>query len=235
MIGGTMLRTLSLAVLALIPIQEAVASDFPMYGVGGRIGTIVVPGAYPMNFPNDLDGTHTLQQARFDLSVGVQALAYVDNRSRLGVLAQYGFGPGYGQTSFIGTYEVVLQGGSIDFLAGGGLGFGSQTWKGEDEESLRVPSYPARAQLSAQYRRPTSVYGLTGYVQANIPSRHIYTLANGSEGPEVGSAASFANYMHAGIEASALFGDFKLRDPKKKGKKAGKKAGKKTGKKGGKG
>jgi hypothetical protein len=229
MTGGSMLRTLSLSLLTLIPMQEALASDFPMWGAGVRVGTIVVPGAYPMNFPNGVAEDSTLEPARFDLSVGGQALVYADNRSRLGVLGQFGFGSGYNQSSFMGTYEVVLQRGSIDFLAGGGLGFGSQTWKGELDEVLKVPSYPARAQLSAQYRSATSAYALTCFVQANIPSRHIYTLPDGTEGGQVGSAASFANYMHAGLELSALFGDFKLKDAKKKGKE-GKKG--KKGKKG---
>ena len=218
-----MLRTLSLSLLTLVPLQEAFASDFPMWGAGVRVGTIVVPGAYPMNFPNEVSEDSTLAPARFDLSVGGQALVYADNRSRIGVLGQLGFGSGYSQSSFMGTYEVVLQRGSIDFLAGGGLGFGSQTWKGEQQEVLKVPSYPARAQISAQYRAATSAYALTGFVQANIPSRHIYTLPDGTEGQQVGSAVSFANYMHAGLELSALFGDFKLKDAKKKGGKKGKK------------
>ena len=226
-----MLRPIALTLLTLAPLHEALASDFPMWGAGARVGTIVVPGAYPMNFPKDIAEDSTLAPARFDLSVGLQGLVYADNSSRIGAMAQLGFGSGYNQSSFLGTYEVVLQKGSIDFLAGGGLGFGTQTWRGEGDEVLRVPSYPARAQITAQYRRPSSAYGLTGFVQANIPSRHIYTQPDGTEDTEVGSAVSFANYLHAGLEFSVLFGDFKIREAKKK--KGGKK-GKSQGKKGGK-
>ena len=160
-----------------LPLSSAVASEFPMWGVGPQLGTIVVPGAYPMSFPNTVRNNpdSTLQAARFDLQVGARGVAYATKRSRVGALFTMGFGEGYSQSSLLATYEVELQRGAIDWYAGGGIGFGGQRWQGEGEERLQVPAYPARVSLSGQYRTDRQAYGLTFYGQVPIPSRHLYT------------------------------------------------------------
>ena len=215
---------LTLAILSL-PMTNATAADFPMWGVGPQLGTIVVPGAYPMSFPKTVrdNPDTTLQAARFDLQIGARGVAYASKRSRVGAILTTGFGQGFSQTSFLGTYEVELQRGVIDWYAGGGIGFGGQRWNGDGSERLQVPSYPARVSLSGQYRNGQQAYGLSAYGQVSIPSRHLYTDAAGTQTEDVGGVVSFTNYMHFGLELTAMFGDFELREPKSKKGKKGKK------------
>ena len=249
-----MTRNLVPAALLLAASLPAHAGDIgSMWGVGGHIGGRVVPFAYPLAFPKaarKLD-TYSLEKVRTNFNFGIDGLVYIDNSSRLFLEGNVDGGKGFSDTNVIGGYEVALTKGTIDILAGGGVGIGGMSFKGfenggsgalnennearhnEGEEGdgpggdkLRVTYFPIRAQLSALYRQDTWALQVTLYGELGLPGRHVYTDPDGTA-QDINAAASFANYPSLGLEIGGFWGDFKLRERKKgKGKSKGKGKGK---------
>ena len=185
---------------------EAQALDPYMWGVGPRIGTMVIPGQYPGAFPNEIarDDDSQLERVRTDFFFGVDSLYYATAHSRVGAFAGIGLGKQFFDAQLQFEYNYVISASAIDFLFGGGLGFGSQRFGGGGEEQLVVPYYPLRAEASGLLRDNSRGYQLTVFGQWNIPSNHFYTDFNGFDVEGVGGGF----YATLGIEIAVFFGDF---------------------------
>ncbi|MBN2800246.1 MAG: hypothetical protein JXX28_13990 [Deltaproteobacteria bacterium] len=199
-----MLSRLLVAGALLLPSLPAFALDAYMWGVGPQIGTIVIPGHYPIRFPKTVDRNDTLSEVRDDLSLGGEAVYYVDGHTRTLAMANMGFGRGYLDYHLILKYNYVTQTGAMDFLAGGGLGVGQARWRGDGDSVLKSPYYPARVEGSALIRDNTRAYQLTFYGQYNLPAQQRFWNADGVEVNDIGGGV----YALFGTELTVLFGDF---------------------------
>ena len=205
-----------------------------MWGVGGYVGTKVLPGAYPFALPPrinqydmdddgerdvDSDGNEletTLERVRFEIEGGGNGVYYIDKYNRVGGQLGARFGKRYFDISGLAKYHRVATQGDIDFLYGGGIGFGYMRLQGEDEdEVLKVPYYPLRVEAIPQYRQDEFNLYACLWGQFAIPARHVYTDRSGTE---VDVGAPF-NYLSLGIDIGVQFGDFKPPRKKKRGRK----------------
>ena len=246
-------RTLKAAALGMAASSfiapEAMALDPYMWGVGGRIGTMAVPGRFPISFPTkissynfddtgnenaddpnrdlDEDGEPKftqLQKVGFDVNLEADAMYALDRYNRVGALVGGRFGKGFNDLYFMVNYDRVVYSDDtgFDILAGGYVGAGSMRFSAGDAspEILRVPHFPLRAHVMAQVRNKTQAYAFGLYGGTNVPSNHYYTDLDGTERDDVGSPFNLALYVHAGVEISVQFGDFTPPKPKPpKGKK----------------
>lgn len=199
-----------------------------MYGIGPRVGTIVIPGGYPAAFPsfNELNAKGdetgeklkivedtTIEKVRGDMILGVEGLYWADKNNRLAGTLGLGLGSGYTDTHLILKYDKMYAMDALDTFVGGGLGVGVSSWRGEEDEHLRVPYYPIRGEVGALVRQKNfAVQGLF-FLNLNLPGRQTLTLADDTE-YESGFGWSF--YPQLGAELQLLFGDFTK--PRKKGK-----------------
>lgn len=215
-----MIRALATAaVLTVVLPSVAEAADPYMWGVGPRLGTTFLPGAYPAAFPQIVaDATQAadpeasvIEKVRTDLAFGFESQYYVNGGSRIGAIGGFGVGRQYFDAHIMGKYDVVLQSAAVDFLVGGGAGFGTQRWKGSEQASLRLPYYPIRAEVAGMIRSDWMAYQLTLYGQYNIQGRHFYTDETGAD-----VAVKGGFYPVMGLELSVLFGDYEPPKPRKK-------------------
>jgi hypothetical protein len=217
---------------------DAHAIDTYMWGVGPRLGAKVLPGKYPIAFPkiteSDFEDAKDpkdktklpvgLERVPFIMQVGADGVYYIDGVHRVGALFGVAFGKKYSDINFLGKYEFVMVEGSIDVLAGAGIGFGSMRFGGIDEEKLRVPYYPIRANIGLQLRDDVRAYQLQLWGQVSIPGNQKYTTADGlREAEHVGTAIALANYLSLGLEFTVYFGDFEPPSHRKRGGKKKKK------------
>ncbi len=182
---------------------EAQALDPYMWGVGPRVGTLIIPGRYPLQLPRDLPPSSGIERVRHDIVLGGQGVYYISPYTRMVADAGLGFGAGYFDAHFLVKYNYVAQAGAMDFLLGGGTGFGTATWRGESPERLTTPYYPLRAEASALMRDSIRGYQGTVFGQWAIPANHFYTDVEGDE-RDVRPGV----YLTIGIEVAVLFGNF---------------------------
>lgn len=202
---------------ALLAASPAMALDPYMWGVGPRLGTNILPGQQPFVFPSVVRDETAISKVKNDVTFGAEALYYVNGRSRAGMLAGLGVGDhGYFNAHFMVNYDIVLQQGAMDFLAGGAAGVGSTTYKGVDEERLVVPNYPIRGQLTGLLRDGTRGYQGRLYGQWEIPGRASLTRADGTTADLSAGQRLGALYLTFGVELSVMFGDFEPPKPKKR-------------------
>ncbi|MEZ4317703.1 MAG: hypothetical protein R3F61_09365 [Myxococcota bacterium] len=217
-----MIRTLTAALILTGLSQTASAADVYMWGVGPRLGTTFLPGAYPSAFPklvaeDVVDGTEgpdaipVIDKVRGDVLFGFEAQYYVDGGSRIGLIGGFDVGRRFFDAHVIAKYNVVLQSASVDFLFGGGAGFGTQRWRGEGEGNLRVPYFPLRVEAAGMIRAGWTAFQLTPYFQYNLQSNHFYT---NDIGEDIDVKGGF--YPVMGIEFAALFGDYEPPKPRKR-------------------
>lgn len=207
---------LLLPLLALA--TPAHALDTWMWGIGPHVGTMVLPGRYPIVLPRlkgeDGDtgprGDEGIAKVQHDIILGVEGVYYMDRHHRIGFTASATPGVALGAAgrrfsdwNMLLTYDYAIQGRALDVLFGGGVGAGTQGWRGEDDQSLRVNYFPVRGEISGLARDNTRGYQLSIFLQMNVPSRSVYTNAAG-ETPDITPGL----YMTSGIELSVLFGDF---------------------------
>ncbi len=148
-----------LGVMAVTPTQ-AHAEDPYMWGVGGSIGTIVLPGRYPLALPSkianynfieegalagdedsdepkrDLDDNGdprftSIERVRDDVRIQLTGFYGIDKENQIGGAAGFALGKRYTDVWFMVTYDRVLLQDTIDVKAGGGLGFGSMRFGGD--------------------------------------------------------------------------------------------------------
>lgn len=206
--------------------STAQAADVYMWGVGPRLGTNFLPGAYPSAFPkivaeDVVDGTEddevptkVIEKVRGDVLFGFEAQYYVDGGSRIGLVGGFGVGRGYFDAHVIAKYNVVIQSASVDFLFGGGAGFGTQRFKqktGDRVASLRVPYFPVRAEVAGMIRSDWLAFQLTPFFQYNIQTNHFYVDDTGAE---IDVKGGF--YPTVGLEFAVLFGDYSPPKPRKR-------------------
>ncbi|MFT6146632.1 MAG: hypothetical protein ACJAZO_002977 [Myxococcota bacterium] len=167
---------------------------------------MAIPGRYPVSFPDEIrnDDESGLERVRGDLFFGVDSTYYASAHSRVGAFAGLGLGTQFFDAHLQFEYNYVLSASSIDFLFGGGVGFGTHRFSGPGEEQLVVPYYPLRAESSALVRDNSRAYQLTVFGQLNVPSNHFYRDFNSVEDDSVGGGV----YATLGIELAVFFGDF---------------------------
>jgi hypothetical protein len=194
---------------------SAMAKD-PSWGVGGHVGTWMIPGEYPSSLPKvDLNGDGSkfamasIDKVRGDFLFGVEGWFWVDEQVRLGLVPGVNVGSGFTDVhAILAADYVFVDGDQLDVFAGGGVGAGSSTFRGDQgEERLVVPNYPLRAELGALFA-PTDYLApqLRVIGQWNVPSSHRYTSPSGIEldKKDVGTGV----YVNLGIELSVLYGKF---------------------------
>jgi hypothetical protein len=196
-------------VLALAASAPAYAVDTYMWGVGPKIGTMVLPGQFPVFFPDEVEADGGLDKVGGDVITGANAYYYANANSRLGVTGGLNLGKGYFGAEALLGYDYVSSAQALDFILGGGIGAGTMTFRGDG--SLTVPYYPVRANAGALIRDGMRGYEAKIFGQFDIPARHIFENAAGAE-----AEASGGLYATLGLEVSVLFGDF---EPPRKSKK----------------
>lgn len=144
---------------------EARAGDLEpyMWGIGVNLGTVVVPGQYPLSFPSkinnynfieqgpragnengndpnrdlDADGKPrftSLERVKGDVRFGVDGFYGIDKDNRVGASAGLATGGGYSDMFFLLHYDRVLVVEKPFLVMGGlGVGAGSMTFKGHDD------------------------------------------------------------------------------------------------------
>lgn len=146
-----MLRTAGCWVLGAGLLAASPAEAAPhMWGAGGHVSTMVIPGRYPITFPNkvdnynfideeepgggdpnsdepkrDLDANgdplfHGLERVKNDVSFGGDFVYYIDKDNRIGALAQMGVGRRYFDMNIMARYDRVYANASEFELLVGG-------------------------------------------------------------------------------------------------------------------
>jgi len=205
--------------LALTP--DASAIDYKWWGAGPQISTMLFPSAYPVSFPAGAkeDGKAgndpLVDKVGFDLNIAGRAVLYPTSSGRLGARLQFGFGANaYANQEFTLEYELTLKKqGTLQVLAGGGIGVGHERFHSlENEGYLNVSYYPIRAEISGLLRDNTRAYELGLWVTYHIAgSQNYYENANDLK-PTDGKGDSLiagSLYFGLGLEATVFFGDFK--------------------------
>jgi len=218
---------LSCAGLCWAPAATAKTSTY-MFGFGPRVGTIVIPGAYPASFPSfdelNQNGQETgekikiaedttIEKVRGDMVLGVEGLYWADKKNRLAGTVGLGLGSGYNDAHLILKYDKMYALDALDTFVGGGVGVGVANFKGENSEHLRVPYYPIRGEVGAIMRQKTYAIQALIFLNLNLPGRQTLTLdqvANDGTTYEVEYESSFgwSFYPQLGAEIQLLFGDF---------------------------
>lgn len=214
-----MIRALTTAAVLTAFSSTAAAADVYMWGIGPRLGTNFLPGAYPSAFPARVADARTIadpeepliNKVRTDVTFGFEGHYYIDGGSRLGLNGGFGVGKQFFDAHVIAKYDRVIQSAAVDFLVGGGAGFGTQRWGGEGEASLRVPYFPLRGEVAGMVRSDWMAFQLTTYLQYNLQSNHYFL---DELGDEVAVKGGF--YPTVGLEFSVLFGDYEPPKPRKR-------------------
>lgn len=203
---------LALGVLLGAPAEARAARTY-MWGVGPRLGTIVLPGHYPTGFPPAVKDNTSIEKVRGDVILGVDGEYWADGNNRFGALAGIGTGGNYLDTHLILKYDRITEMDAIDYFLGGGVGVGWSRWTGEGEEALRVPNYPFRGEAGLMMRYKRSAWQGVAFAQYNLQGNHYLTDAAGNE-LDVGTGF----YLQIGVEVQAIFGDLTPPSTKKKKK-----------------
>ena len=196
----------AVVLLGLVLASDAWALEPYMWGVGPRVGTMFIPLRYPSKFPKVIEDSTdtTLEQFRFDVEWGVEAVYYLARHHRMGIVAGLGNARRFVDAHAILEYDYAAHSGAMDFLFGGGIGFGTHWFHGEDDdELLRIPYYPFRVDTALLIRDNGRGYQLTIYAQYNLPADNFYVDPTGTE-VDVTQGINFA----IGAELAVLFGDF---------------------------
>jgi hypothetical protein len=212
-----MSRVIAFALFAAGLSSPAMALETYMWGIGPRIGTHVLPGNYPIAFPRERGGDGTtgprgdqgFSKVRHDMTFGGKGVYYVEKHHRLGfdggAMVGIAMGPGRRATTWdlLLTYEYAIEGRALDILFGGGVGAGTTGFRGEDDQRLRMNTFPMRAQIAGQARDNTRAYEVSLFLQYNLPSSTTYTNMAGEQPRVTGGF-----WLTSGIQLSVMFGDF---------------------------
>lgn len=204
--------------LALTP--DASAIDYKWWGAGPQISTMLFPSAYPVSFPagakedSKIGNDPLVDKVGFDLNIAGRAVLYPTSAGRLGARLQFGLGANaYANQEFTLEYELTLKKqGTLQVLAGGGIGVGHERFHSlQDEGYLNVSYYPIRAEISGLLRDNTRAYELGLWGTYHIAGSQNY-YKNAEAEPIDGNAdgvVAGALYFGLGLEATVFFGDFK--------------------------
>ncbi len=209
-------------ILALISVLSAPvhAFDVHWWGVGATVGTLAIPGRYPSAFPlnaRSAEGDPLVEKVRGDVSFGVHALLYPDNRNRLGLRGLLGVGIGQPWSSAQVTLEferALVSSDGFQLVAGGGLGAGTERFSGTRDAAhsrLIVNYFPVRAQIGPLLRDKSRMYEIAIYGAWHIVADQTWYEDDDAEGVTGADVAALPGALYAGVgvEASVYFGDFR--------------------------
>lgn len=190
------------------------ALDLKWWGVGPTLGTVAIPGKYPVALPTVAQGQ--VDKVKGDAEIGAEGVVYPSGTGRLFLHAQLGFGTsGYGQQEFtVGWDQALVKDEEFQLLLGAGIGAGHERFKDKAEHDyLDVNYFPARVQLSALLRDRTRAYQIDLYGLYHIVGGQQYcvsaTAADCTTGADGGGLIAGALYAGMGAEATVYFGDFR--------------------------
>jgi hypothetical protein len=247
--------------------STAMAADYEpfLWGVGAKLGTVVIPGAYPARFPDiitnynfldegpragnengddpnrDLDPAGdpiftSLRRVKGDVRFAADGFLAIDATNRIGATLGVNGAKGMTDLYFTANYDyVAVKKNPFWVTAGVGLGYGSMTFNGVDDEDsprvhssfsidneqLKIPYFPVRGRVEGQFHTDTMMYGLGIFAGTSIPSNMYYTDLAGNTQDAVGGPGNFLYLVNAGIELTVRYGDFKPPAPKPKKNKGG--------------
>ena len=206
------------SLLVALALSATTADAKPyMWGAGGSVNTMILPGGYPSTwakakrqdgtipnlapYTNDkgsLAAPH-FNEVRGDIGIGGRGLFYINGTWRGRASGQLAFGNDY-------------RGGQLV------MGIGYQRFSSaEDSAELRASTFPLRAHLGLMYKvNKTSAIELSPFVAVPLPMRQVLTTDSGEE-HDMGVGLNPFQYGSIGIELSYYYGDFSK--PRKKGKK----------------
>jgi hypothetical protein len=232
-------RLLVVALIALLPTLAEAAPEKgggkgkgkdtgfdPVWSVGGHLGSMILPGAYPIGFPpkinnqdfddvegaDDLDGDGvaeetTIEKVRGDFLFGADAFYWLNSAARIGLTLDVDLGTNFSHLQAIFLVDGTADTGSLFVVYGGGAGFGQTTFRGEDDdERLSIPNFPLRGEAGILIPA-TDQFGIEPrlFLQMNVPSRHAYTDVTGAEQDVRGVPVS---YVTLGLQIGAAFGEY---------------------------
>jgi hypothetical protein len=134
-----------------------------MWGIGPSIGTVVVPGHFPLALPTKINNYDfidegpragdensddpkrdllngdprftSIERVRDDVRLGFDGFYGIDKDNRVGAGVGTAFGTGYSDVFFTLNYDrVIVSENPFNVVVGGGAGFGSMRFKGTNEE-----------------------------------------------------------------------------------------------------
>ncbi|MEQ1505408.1 MAG: hypothetical protein ABMB14_24465 [Myxococcota bacterium] len=211
--------------LSLLAVSPAHALD-PKWGTGLHLGTNILPAGSPIAYPpkintfdfdedgeaDDIDGdgepdATTLDKVRGDLIIGADLYVWPTGGLRAGLTGNVDVGDRFSSVSILGILDKTVDLDAAYLLVGGGAGFSSNVWRGDDEERLILPAYPLRAQIGALL--PINDFlAVDGRIvgQMAVPVRHRYFDPTGAERDVSGVPFT---YTTLGIELGFSYGLFR--------------------------
>jgi len=175
-------------------------------GAGLSVGTMVIPGKYPLKFPNEVsknDDT-TIGDVKGDVHLGFEGVYYMNESNRVGASGSLGFGSDHFDRSFLLKYGHLINFDAADFVFGGGAGVGKTTFSGDSDEQLESPYYPLRAEFGPVFRQDFLAEQVLLYTQYNITYDNTYTSADG----DTSKAGVGVFWTVIGAELQVMFGNF---------------------------
>jgi len=190
---------------ALIAPATANAADTTV-GAGLSVGTMVIPGQYPLKFPDEIskNDDSTIEDIKGDVHIGFEGVYYMNESNRVGAAGALGFGGGQFDRNFLLKYGYLINFDAADFVIGGGAGVGKTTFSGDADEQLDVPYYPLRAEFGPVFRQDFLAEQVLIYTQYNITYDNTYTDANG----DASEAGVGVFWTVIGAEIQVMFGNF---------------------------
>lgn len=201
-------------------VAPAAALDVKWWGIGPTLGTIAVPGDYPVLLPanaEDANGDPLIQKVRGDLSFGAHGVLYPTARGRLGAraLMGVGFDKPWLSGQFTVEYDLAMINESgFQLMIGAGVGAGVERFSGnfEAENAYFVANYfPVRAQVTALLRDRPRAYEVDIYGAWHIIADQTYFANESSDGIRGSDLAVVPGglYLKLGVELTVFFGDFR--------------------------
>ncbi len=206
--------------LALALLSEpAAALDLKWWGVGPTIGTMAIPGQYPVALPEVAQGD--VDKVKGDVEFGVRGVVYPGVSGRLFVLGTLGFGTSkWGQQEFtVGWDQVMIKEEEFQLLLGAGIGAGHERFKDKgDTDFLNVNYFPIRLALTAMLRDRVRAYQIDIYGLYHIVGGQEYCMSDVDSdcvsGKDGGGLIAGAVYAGLGAEATVFFGNFRSKGAK---------------------
>lgn len=190
------------------------ALDLKWWGVGPTIGTLAIPGKYPVALPTVAQGE--VDKVKGDVEIGARGVIYPSGNGRVFGLATLGFGTsGWGQQEFtLGWDQALVKDEEFQLLFGAGIGAGHERFKDKaNGDYLNTNYFPIRGQLTALLRDRVRAYAVDIYGTYHIVGGQEYctstTDASCTSGKDGGSLIAGALYVGVGAEATFFFGDFR--------------------------